>query len=94
MPKELQRGAFEVQVTGARAGIYFLIPYNGKLKRYTDKKVVGMFIPQFRSGKERLVSVSVVVEDNLIFISKDSFKTYEAGLRDSAGIELRKTYFS
>jgi hypothetical protein len=92
MPKELQRGAFEVQVTGARAGIYFLIPYNGKLKRYTDKKVVGMFIPQFRSGKERLVSV--VVEDNLIFISKDSFKTYEAGLRDSAGIELRKTYFS
>ena len=71
-----------------------MIPYNGKLKRYTDKKIIGMFIPQFRSGKERLVSVSVVEEDNLIFISKDSFKTYEAGLRDSAGIELRKTYFS
>lgn len=93
IPKELRRFAVEVQVTGAGTGKYYLIPYNGKLKKYTDKKVVGMFIPQIRSGKERLVSVSVVEEDRIIYISKDSFKTYEKGFAESVTVELRKTYF-
>lgn len=93
IPKELRRFAVEVQVTGAGTGKYYLIPYNGKLKKYTDQKVVGMFIPQIRSGKERLVSVSVVEEDRLIYISKDSFKTYEKGFTESVTVELRKTYF-
>lgn len=93
IPKELRRFAVEVQVTGARTGKYYLVPYNGKLKKYTDKKVVGMFIPQIRSGKERLVSVSVVEEDRIIYISKDSFKTYEKGFAESVTVELQKTYF-
>ena len=93
IPKELRRFAIEVQVTGAGTGKYYLIPYNGKLKKHTDKKVVGMFIPQIRSGKERLISVSVVEEDRLIYISKDLFKTYEKGFAESVPVELRKTYF-
>ena len=92
IPKELRKFAIEVQVTGAGTGKYYLIPYNGKLKKYTDKKVVGMFIPQIRSGKERLVSVSVVEEDRLIYISKDLFKTYEKSFTESETVELRKTY--
>lgn len=94
IPKELRKSSFAVQVTGARAGAYFLVPYSGKLKRYTEKKVKGMFIPQMRSGKERLVSVSVDEEHKLIYISRDAFKTYEKGLTEPSGFELRATYFS
>lgn len=93
IPKKLRKDAIEIQVVGAKTGKYYLIPYSGKLKKYTDKKVISMFIPQIRSGKERLVSVSVVEDDRLIYISKDSFKTYEKGFTDSVTIELRKTYF-
>lgn len=93
IPKKLRKAAIEIQVVGEKTGKYYLIPYSGKLKKYTDKKVISMFIPQIRSGKERLVSVSVVEDDRLIYISKDSFKTYEKGFTDSMTIELRKTYF-
>ena len=93
IPKKLRKDAIEIQVVGAKTGKYYLIPYSGKLKKYTDKKVISMFIPQIRSGKERLVSVSVVEDDRLIYISKDSFKTHEKGFTDSVTIELRKTYF-
>lgn len=91
IPKELRKFAIEVHVIGARTGKYYLVPYNGKLKKYTDKKPIGMFIPQIRGGKERLVSVSFIEEDRIIYISKDSFKTY--GFTDSVTVELRKTYF-
>ena len=94
VPKELRKAAVEVKVLGALAGDYYLVPYNGKLKKYTDKKVTAMFIPLMRAEKERLVSVSVILEDKLIYIAKDSFKTYQNGLTDPKGIELRKTYFS
>ena len=91
IPKELRKGATEVHVTGTINGKCYLVPYIGKLKKYTDKKFVNMFIPQIRSGKKRLVSVSVVEEDKLLYISKDLFKAYEHGLTDSTAIELMET---
>lgn len=93
VPRELQRVAIEVQVIGTRAGSYYLVPYKGKLKNYTIKKLTAMFIPQMRSGREKLISVSVIEEDNVIFITKENFKMYEKGLTDPEGFELRKTYF-
>lgn len=91
--KERQRDAIEVQVSGAHAGRYSIVPYKGKLKNYTLKPVVSMFIPQMRSGKEKLVPVSVVEEDQTIYISKENYKMYEKGLTAPEGIELRKTFF-
>ena len=91
VPKQLQKAAYKVQVTGKYAGEYYLVPYNGKIKTYTQKKVTAMFIPMVRNGKERLVSVSVIEEDHLIFVTKDTLKAYEKDLLDT--ITLSKTYY-
>ena len=40
-----------------------------------------------------MVSVSVVEEDRIIYISKDMFKIYEQGLSESNGIQLKRTFF-
>ena len=47
-----------------------------------------MFIPQMWFGNEKLVAVSVVSEDHIIFIEKNTFKMYVKGLSASDGIEL------
>ncbi len=94
VPKVLQRTAMEVTVSGNRAGRYYLVPYKGKLKTFTIKPVVGMFILQIRSGKEKLVSVSVDEDNHIIYITRESFKYYEKGLIAPEGFELRRTYFN
>lgn len=91
--KERRRDSIEIRVSGKHAGRYAAVPYNGTLKRYTAKPVVGMFIPQMRSGKEKLVPVSVVMEDRIIYISKGDYKLYKKGLTSPEGIELRETFF-
>lgn len=88
--KERRRVSIEVRVSGDHAGLYYLIPYKGKLRNCTIKPVVSMFIPQIRSGKEKLIPVSVVEEDQIIYISKENYKRYEKGLISPDGIELRK----
>ena len=40
-----------------------------------------------------MVSVSVVKEDRIIYISKDMFKIYEQGLSEPDGIQLKRTFF-
>ena len=92
IPKELRRGAIDLPVRGAINGWCYLVPYNGKLKTHTIKPTVGMFIPQMRNGQEKMVTVSVVEEDRIIYISKDMFKLYEKGLSEPEGIELRRTF--
>ena len=93
IPKELRRDAIDLPVRGAINGWCYLVPYKGKLKTHTIKKTVGMFVPLMRNGQEKMVSVSVVKEDRIIYISKDMFKLYEKGLSEPEGIELRKTFF-
>lgn len=63
------------------------------MKSHTVKKVIGMFIPQNRNGQEKMVSVSVVKEDRIIYISKDMFKIYEQSLSEPDGIQLKRTFF-
>lgn len=38
VPKALRAGATEINVQGEYPGKYYLVPYNGKLKKFTDKK--------------------------------------------------------
>ena len=93
IPEELRKNAIDLPVLGAINGWCYLVPYEGKLKNYTVKKTVGMFIPQERNGQEKMVSVSVVEEDRVIYISADMFKLYEQGLSEPEGIKLRRTFF-
>ena len=93
IPKELRHGAIDLPVRGAINGWCYLVPYTGKLKMHTIKKTVGMFVPQMRNGQEKMISVSVVEEDRIIYIAKDMLKLYEKGLSEPEGIELRKTFF-
>ena len=51
-----------------------------------------MFIPLLRNGQEKMVSVSVVEEDRIIYISSDMFKLYEQGLSEPDGIRLKKSF--
>ena len=46
-----------------------------------------------RNGQEKMVSVSVVPEDRIIYISKDMLKLYEQALSEPDGIEIRKGFF-
>lgn len=91
--KERHQDAVEVQVIGTYAGRYFIVPYEGKLKNFTTKLTTSMLILQMRSGKEKMVPVSVFEEDRIIYISKENYKAFEKGLTVPEGIELRKTVF-
>ena len=94
IPEELRSSAIDLPVRGSINGWCFLVPYSGKLKTYTIKKTVGMFVPQKRNGQEKMISVSVVEEDRIIYISMDMFKLYENGLSEPEGIEIRRTFFN
>lgn len=93
IPEELRETAIDLPVKGVIKGWCYLVPYDGKLKTHTIKKTKGMFIPLMRNGQEKMVSVSVVPEDRIIYISQDMFKLYEQALSEPDGIELRKGFF-
>lgn len=94
IPEELRKGAIDLPVSGAFRGWFFLVPYDGKLTDHTVKKTTPMFIPLIRNGQEKMVSVSVVEGDRIIYIFVDMFKLYEEGLSDPDGIVLRRNFFS
>lgn len=93
IPEELRKGAIDLPVRGAIDGWCYLVPYKGKLKSFTTKITTGMFIPQVRNGQEKMVSVSVVEEDRIIYISSDMFKLYEQGLSEPEGIKICKNFY-
>ena len=93
IPEELRETAIDLPVKGVIKGWCYLVPYDSKLKTHTIKKTEGMFIPLMRNGQEKMVSVSVVPEDRIIYISQDMFKLYEQALSEPDGIELRKGFF-
>ena len=90
IPEELRKNAIDLPVEGVINGWCYLVPFDGKLKYYTVKTTVSMYIPQIRNGQEKKVSVSVVEEDRIIYISSDMFKLYEQGLSEPEGIRLHK----
>ena len=89
VPKSLQGSAFLVSVSGALHGSFYMVPYKGKLKEYTRKKATLMYIPLVRFEKERLVPITVVVEDRILYIAHDSFIQYKKELVNSNIITVR-----
>ncbi len=92
IPEELRKTAIDLPVKGAIKGWCYLVPYEGKVKDHTLKQTEVMFIPLMRNGQEKMVTVSVVKEDRIIYIAKGMFKLYEQGLSAIEGIELKKIF--
>lgn len=92
IPEELRKTAIDLPVRGSIKGWCYLVPYEGKVKDHTLKQTEVMFIPLMRNGQEKMITVSVVKEDRIIYISKEMFKLYEQGLSEVDGIELRKKF--
>jgi hypothetical protein len=92
IPSELRKDAIDIPVKGAIDGWCYLVPYEGRLNTHTAKTATAMFIPQIRNGKEKMISVSVVEEDRIIYLAMNMFKLYEQGLSDPDGIELRREF--
>lgn len=90
VPDSLRSLAVKISVTGSQTGEYYLVPYKGKIKNYTDMKVQTMFIPQTYNGNPKLVPVAVAINEKVIFISLGIFKKYET-LAFSPLIEIHTT---
>ncbi len=90
IPKPLLKDAIDLTVRGALNGWFYLAPYEGKIRAYTDNKLVTMYVLLKREGIQKKIGVSVDIEDRIIYISKDMFKLYEQGLSEFEGIELIK----
>ena len=90
IPAVLRKESIAVEITGTRPGKYFLVPYEGKLKNFTDKRPTPMSIPQIRGSKEKMVPVSAFPDDYILYITMENFKRYEDGLLDAEVLELRE----
>lgn len=51
-----------------------------------------MFILLIRNVQGKMISVSVVKGNCIIYISQDMFKLYEMALSESDGIEIRSSF--
>ena len=90
IPAVLRKDSIAVEIIGTRPGKYFLVPYEGKLKNFTDKRPIPMSIPQIRGSKEKMVPVSAFPDDYILYITMENFKRYEDGLLDAEVLELRE----
>ena len=68
--------------------------YSGKLKNHTEKTTNEMFIPVNVSGTEKMIPVSFVSEDKILYISGSSYERFKTCIKDLKEIELKKTPFS
>ena len=93
VPPWIRSGAIDLPVQGAINGWCYLVPYNGKIRNHTEKTIVDMFIPLMRYGQKKLIGVSVVEEDRIIYMDKDVFRVYEKSLNEPEGIKLIRASF-
>ncbi len=92
IPEELRKAAIDLPVKGAINGWCYLVPYEGKLKYITIKPKEAMFIPLIRNKQEKMVTVSVIREDRIIYMPMETYRRYEQELSVPEGIELRLTF--
>ena len=90
IPEHLRKDSIDLPVKGAIKGWCYLTPYECKLRFNTSKELITMYVPLERDGVIKMVSVSVDMEDRIIYIAKDMFKLYEEELSKVDGIELRR----
>lgn len=88
IPVELRERAIDLPVKGAVTGWFYLVPYTGSVKNYTNKQTETLYVLLMRKGQERKIGVSVVTEDRIIYIREELYELYEQGLSNPDGIEL------
>lgn len=86
-----ETSSFTVHVTGTEAGDYRMLVYSGKLKKHTDIKPEQRFFQVVHQGKERLMPVSFVVQEQTIYVAKNIYATYAKTIQQMPSIPMRKT---
>ena len=70
IPKELQNDAYDHKVDGDISGWYWIVPYEGNLRVFTQNKMEKM---QVSIAKKRHVDVSVDKNKHIIYIEKNKY---------------------
>ena len=86
-----ETSSFTVHVTGIEAGDYRMFVYSGKLKKHTDIKPEQRFIQVVHQGKERLMPVSFVAQEQTLYVAKNIYATYAKTIQQMPSIPMRKT---
>lgn len=82
-----------LQITGAYAGSYALVRYEGRLKKVASNSTEPMYISLLRFGKEKLIFVSVDEKNKTIYIAGKMFDDNRQDLLPSGRFILRKKDF-
>lgn len=87
VPRKLRDLAFDHRVGGEINGWYWVVPYEGKLRDYTQNKIENMYIPVTRDGYINKKNVKVLVdkEVRIIYIEKNVYENYEDELSIADG---------
>lgn len=88
---EKETGFFTVHVTGIEAGDYRMFVYSGKLKKHTDIKPKQRFIQVVHQGKERLMPVSFVAQEQTLYIAKNIYATYAKTIQQMSSLHMMET---
>ena len=86
-----ETSSFIVHVTGVEAGDYRMLVYSGKLKKHTGVKPEQRFIQVVHQGKERLMPVSFVAQEQTLYVAKNIYATYAKTIQQMPSIPMRKT---
>ena len=70
IPKELQNDAYDHKVDGDIRGWYWIVPYEGNLRDFTQNKMEKMQVPR---AKKRPIDVSVDKNKHIIYIEKNKY---------------------
>lgn len=94
VPGKLRDLAFDHRIGGEINGWYWIVPYEGKLRDYTQNKIENMYIPVTRNGYINKKNVKVLVdkEVRIIYIEKNVYENYEdeLSIADSDPIIVNK----
>lgn len=89
LPKNYKNKSIKVTCVGKIEGICYLIPYSGKLK-----KIDGLTLEQNsislvnKIGKKIFLPISINIENRMIFIQQDIYKSFEKALTSENILEI------
>ena len=88
IPEGLKDKAKILLVRGDLKGWFFLLPYDGKLRDFTDKPTEQYYALLKRNGQKKRVIVSVSKSDKIIYIYGNFYNTYKQGINDLIELAL------
>lgn len=78
-----------IRLNGYKNGVYKVIPFSGKLARYTSASVEILYIIVKKNGKEKYLSVCLSEDENTVYIYESGFKYYKSQLMSGKTLEIR-----